>query len=72
MTYCLFYIFWFETKFNQERSCRHKCSEWVKAAVCGMRSVNLNDGSMKILGIHFSWNEKLKEVKNFYDFITNL
>ena len=41
-------------------------------AVFGMRSINLNDESMKILGIHFSCNEKLKGEKSFYDVITNI
>ena len=44
----------------------------VKMTVCGMRSINLNDESMKILGIHFSCNEKLKGEKSFYDVITNI
>ena len=44
----------------------------VKVVVCGMQSINLNDESIKVLDIHLSCNEKLKEEKNFYDAITNI
>ena len=44
----------------------------VKVVVCGMRSINQNDDSIKILPIHFSCNEKLKEEKDFYDVIINI
>ena len=33
--------------------------------VCGLRCVDLNNDTLKILGTHFSYNEKLKEEKNF-------
>ena len=33
------------------------------AAVCGLCCVDLNNGTLKILGIHFSYNKKLKKEK---------
>ena len=34
-------------------------------ALCGMKSVDLTNNSMKILGIHFSYNKELKLERNF-------
>ena len=36
----------------------------VQVAVCGMRCADLKNDTLKILGIHFSYNEKLKKEKN--------
>ena len=36
----------------------------VQVAVCGLRCADLNNDTLKILGTHFSYNEKLKEEKN--------
>ena len=44
----------------------------VQVAVCGLRCVDLNNDTLKILGTHFSYNEKLKEEKNFYKTITDI
>ena len=44
----------------------------VKVIVGDMLSINLNDESIKILPIHFSCNEKLKEEKDFYYVIINI
>ena len=33
----------------------------VQVAVCGLRCIDLNNDTLKILGTHFSYNEKLKE-----------
>ena len=46
--------------------------EGVQVAVCGMRCVDLKNETLKILGTHFSYNEKLKEENNFYTTITNI
>ena len=35
----------------------------VQVAVCGMRCVDLKNDTLKILGTHFCYNEKLKEEK---------
>ena len=44
----------------------------VQVAVCGMRCVDLKNDTLKILGTHFSYNEKLKEEKNFDATVTNI
>ena len=41
-------------------------------AVCGLRCVDLNNDTLKILGTHFSYNEKLKEEKKFYKNVTDI
>ena len=35
----------------------------IQVAVCGMRCIDLNVDTLKILGTHFSYDEKLKEEK---------
>ena len=35
--------------------------KWVQVAVCGMRCIDLNIDTLKIVGTHFFYNEKLKE-----------
>ena len=40
--------------------------------VCGMRCTDLNNDTLKILSTHFSFNEKLKEEKNFYETVTDM
>ena len=37
-----------------------------------MRCIDLNVDMLKILGTHFSYNEKLKEKKNFYKIVTDM
>ena len=37
----------------------------VQVAVCAMRCVDLKTDTLKILGTHFSYNEKLKQKKTF-------
>ena len=44
----------------------------VQVAICGMRCTDLNIDALKILGTHFSYNEKLKEEKNFYKIVTDM
>ena len=41
-------------------------------AVCGLRCIDLNNDTLKILGTHFSFNEKLKEEKNPYNTATDI
>ena len=36
-----------------------------QVAVCGVRCIDLSNVTIKILGIHFPYNEKLKEQKNY-------
>ena len=42
----------------------------VQVAVCGPRCVDLKTNTLKILGTHLSYNEKLKDEKNFYTTVT--
>ena len=44
----------------------------VQMIVSVMRCVNLNNDTLKVLGIHFSHNGKLKEGKKFYTIATNI
>ena len=44
----------------------------VQVPVCGMHCIDLNTDTLKILGTHFSYNEKLKEKKNFYKIVTDM
>ena len=44
----------------------------VKVALCGMKSVNLNIETIKILGTHFSYNKELQQEKNFFTHITKI
>ena len=44
----------------------------VQVAVFGMRFIDLNIDTSKILGTHFSYNEKLKEEKDFYKIVTDM
>ena len=37
----------------------------VQVALCGMKCVNLNNKSVKILGVDFSYNKNLEQDKNF-------
>ena len=38
-------------------------------ALCGIKCVNLNNETVKILGVHFSYNKNLEQDKNFCDHI---
>ena len=40
--------------------------------VCGIRFIDLNIDTLKILGTHFSNNEKLKEEKKLYKIVANM
>ena len=37
-----------------------------------MRCIDLSTDTLKILGTHFSCNEKLREEKNFYKIVTDM
>ena len=41
-------------------------------AVCGLHCKDLNNDALKILGTHFSYNERLKEEKNSYKTVTDI
>ena len=44
----------------------------VKVAACGIQCVDLVSDTIKILGTHFSYNEKLKVERNFCLIIANI
>ena len=44
----------------------------VKMAVCGIKCIDLTTETIKILGMHFSYNHKLQIQKNFLKNITNM
>ena len=44
----------------------------VQVAVCGVRCIDLNNNTLKILGTHFSYNEKLKEEKKIYKTVIDI
>ena len=43
--------------------------ERVSMELCGMESIDLTKNSVKILGIHFSYNKKIENEENFIKFI---
>ena len=44
----------------------------VLEAVCGLKSINLATDTIKILGVHFSYNSALKVQNNFLDTVKNI
>ena len=44
----------------------------VQVAVCGMKCIDLRNEAIKILGVYFSYNQKIKDDKNFYNIISNI
>merc|ERR1712015_232191 len=44
----------------------------AEGALCGMKSVNLVISSVKILGIHFSYNEEIMKENNFVSVIKKI
>ena len=41
----------------------------IHVALCGMTCVNLNKETVKILGVHFSYNKNLEQDTNFCEYI---
>ena len=44
----------------------------VKVAVCGMKCIDLCNDTIKITGIHFSYNKEKRNEKNFLESITKI
>ena len=44
----------------------------VQVAVCGVKCIHLRNEAIKILGVYFSYNQKIKDDKNFYNIISNI
>ena len=49
-----------------------ECLKGVEVAVCGIKCVNVKVNTIKILGIHFSYINKLNMEKNFLTAISNI
>ena len=39
--------------------------KWTKITLCGMKCIYLRLNTVKILGIHFSYNKKIENYENF-------
>ena len=46
--------------------------KWVSMKLCRMECIDLTKNLMKILGIHFSYNKKIEEKKNFLNLIKKI
>ena len=44
----------------------------VQVGLCVMKCVNLNNETVKILGVHFSYNTNLEQDKNFCEHIVKM
>ena len=44
----------------------------VSVELCGMKCIDLTKNSVKILGIHFSYNKKIKNEENFIKLIKKI
>ena len=71
--------FQFFTKFSGLKPNFKKCEiagigvlKSVDVAVCGMKCIDLAKETIKIIGIHFSYNKVLEKERNFYDTITKI
>ena len=67
------------SKFSDLKSNILKCElagigslKGVKMAVCGIKCIDLTAKIIKTLGVHFSYNQKLKTQKNFVKSTTNM
>ena len=69
-TFHFFVLFRIKTKFNKIAGMG--VLKGVQVVVCDMRCTDLNIDTLKILGSHFSYHEKLKEEKNFYKIVTDM
>ena len=73
---CCFSIF---TQFSGLKPNLSKCEvagigslKGVNVAVCGMRSVDLSKDTIKILGIHFSFNKQIQNEQNYLRTVLNI
>ena len=71
--YFFSYFFGLKSNFKKSEIASIGALKGVQVAFCGLRCVYLNNDTLKILGTHFSYNEKLKEEKiNFYQTVTDI
>ena len=50
----------------------HWRPERVSVELCGMKCIDLTKNSVKILGIHFSYNKKIEKEENFIKLIKKI
>ena len=69
----------FFSRFSGLKPSKSKCEiagigvlKGVKAALFGMRYVNLHENTIKILGIHYSYNKQLENDENFKKYIEKI
>ena len=64
-----FFIFsffsWLKPNLRKSEIAGIEVLKGVQVAICGMRCIDLNNNTLKILGTHHSYNKKLKEEKKF-------
>ena len=65
-------LFWIKTKLKKSEIAGTEALKGVQVAVCSLCCIDLNNDTLKILGTHFSFNEKLKEEKSFYKTVTDI
>ena len=46
--------------------------KWVSLELCGMECIDLTKNSMKILGIHFSYNKKIENEEDFIEIVKKI
>ena len=46
--------------------------KWVSMELCGMECLDLTKNSVKILGIHFSYNKKIEDEKNIINLVKKI
>ena len=44
----------------------------VQVTVCGTKCIELRNEAMKILVVYFSYNQKIKDDKNFHNILSNI
>ena len=73
MTFLIFFVlFGIKTNLTKSEIVGIVVLKGVQVALCGMRCLDLTIDTLQILGTHFTYNEKLKEEKNFYKVVTDM
>ena len=67
-----FVFFWIKTKLKKVWNWGLGALKGVQVAVCCLRCIEPSNGTLKILGTQFSYDEKLKEEKTFYNTLTDI
>ena len=58
--------------YNKCETCAIGSLKGVTRALCGFKPIDLTNDSAKILGLHFSYNKKIQEDRNFIDTIKKM